>query len=264
MDMVRAGDFPDRTLFCGDAGFIGYPLWSCILHGGFQFLVRVGANVSLLAESAEFQPQQDGLVLCWPKAMRQAGQPPLRLRLVKVPLGKTTAWLLTSILDPRELTVRQMVRLYKMRWGVEVEFRGLKQTLHRAKLRCRNDRRLLAELDWSILAMAIAELFALNAQLSKQERRKSRKKPPPPDPAKRSLAKTLRALRHCLRNFDEIPAPDDDLGARLRAAVTDSYQRKASKGARYRPPNPDKKPLGDPELRTMTAQERQKLENIAA
>jgi hypothetical protein len=33
-----------------------------------------------------------------------------------------------------------------MRWGVEVEFRGLKQTLERARLRCRNSQRLLAEL----------------------------------------------------------------------------------------------------------------------
>ena len=57
-----------------------------------------------------------------------------------------------------------------MRWGIEVEFRGLKQTLDRAKLRCRNGRRLLAELNWSIMAMAVAELFALKEQLSSQHR----------------------------------------------------------------------------------------------
>ena len=51
-----------------------------------------------------------------------------------------------------------------------VEFRGLKQTLGRAKLRCRNDRRLLVELDWSIMAMAVAELFALKEQLTKKPR----------------------------------------------------------------------------------------------
>src|SRR5690606_7739608 len=99
-----------------------------------------------------------------PKAMMQAQQPPLRLRLAKVHIGKTTVWLLTSVLDPAKLTVKQMLRFYKMRWGVEVEFRGLKQTLDRAKLRCRNDHRLLAELNWSIMAMAIAELFALKEQ----------------------------------------------------------------------------------------------------
>ena len=48
MDMLNAGRFPERTIFCGDAGFVGYPLWSHILNSGADFLVRVGANVSLL------------------------------------------------------------------------------------------------------------------------------------------------------------------------------------------------------------------------
>ena len=30
MDMVGTGVFPKKTLFCGDAGFVGYPLWSCL------------------------------------------------------------------------------------------------------------------------------------------------------------------------------------------------------------------------------------------
>src|SRR3972149_508181 len=128
----------------------------------------------------------------------------------------------------------QRVTLYKMRWGIEVEFRGLKQTLDRAKLRCRNDRRLLAELDWSIMAMAVAELFALKEQLGK---RSSRQHQHPPDPAKRSLALTMRAIRRCMRDRNEIPEPGKDLQSLLRDAVTDSYQRKASKRARYRPPN---------------------------
>jgi hypothetical protein len=49
----------------------------------------------------------------------------------------------------------------------------------------------------------------------------------------------------------------------LRAAVTDGDQRKAPKRARSRPPNPEKKPLGDPKLRTMTPEDRKKLKKIA-
>jgi hypothetical protein len=82
MDMLRAATFPILTLFCGDAGFVGYPLWSEILERGADFLVRVGANVSLLTESADFRVLKNGIVLCWPKAMMQSKQPPLRLRLV--------------------------------------------------------------------------------------------------------------------------------------------------------------------------------------
>jgi hypothetical protein len=115
-----------------------------------------------------------------------------------------------------------------------VEFRGLKQTLDRAKLRCRNDQRLLTELNWSIMAMAVAKLFALREQLAaKPQTEKPRAKPA--DPNRRSLANTIRALRRCLRALDSIPRPDADLPTLLRKAVTDSYQRKKPKGSRYRP-----------------------------
>ncbi len=141
---------------------------------------------------------------------------------------------------------------------MEVEFRGLKQTLDRAKLRCRNAKRLLAELDWSILAMAVAELFALKEQLARRPR-KSGTKPKSGDPSKRSLAQTMRALRESLAKLRETPEPGMDLSSRLRDAVTDSYKRKGSKKARYRPPNPDKKPLGDPKVRRLTTEEKQLL-----
>jgi hypothetical protein len=254
-EMLQDGDFPKNTLFCGDAGFVGYPLWSQIVSQGYHFLVRVGANVSLLAETTELTSGKDGLVLCWPKTVLHAGQPPLRLRLVNVKIGKTRMWMLTSVLDQSKLTKAQIIRLYQLRWGIELELRGLKQTLHRGKLRCRNDRRLLAELHWSLMAMAVAELFALREQLS-PTRRKGR---PSADPAKRSLANTMRALRHCLVHLRNVPGAGQDLQARLRQAVTDDYVRKSSKTARYRPPNPDKRPLGGPQLCKITAQHRKQL-----
>jgi hypothetical protein len=266
MEMVETGTFSKNTLFCGDAGFVGYPLWSSLVAYGHDFLVRVGANVSLLKTQADCVFEKVGkgmLVYCWPKAMMKSGQPPLKLRLVQVVLGKTKVWMLTSVLDEQRLTTKAMVRFYKMRWGIEVEFRGLKQTLDRAKLRCRNNQRLMAELDWSIMAMALAELFAVKEQLAKRPP-KTGMKEQPGDPAKRSLAKTMRALRECLRNLNASPAIEEDLANRLREAVTDSYTRQASKRSRYRPPNPDKKPLGDPKLRSITKREKEILERAEA
>ncbi len=257
IEMLQAGNFPLNTLFCGDAGFVGYPLWAEILERGGQFLIRVGANVSLLAESADFRLLRKGLVLCWPKALMKSNHRPLRLRLVKVRIGRLQVCLLTSVLNPADLPVPQLIQFYKMRWGIEVEFRGLKQTLERAKLRSRNDQRLLVELDWSIMAMAMAELFALKEQLAEKTPTADRHRPPP-DPAKRSLAKTIRALRNCLRNLNDVPEPERDLRTLLAVAVTDNYHRKAAKRARYRPPNPDKKPLGEPKLRKLYTPEKEK------
>jgi hypothetical protein len=261
IEMVSAGGFPENTLFCGDAGFVGYPIWSHIDKSGAHFIVRVGANVSLLSEHVDYLPEKNGIVLCWPKSMRQSGQSPLRLRLVRVRLGKNEVWLLTNVLDTAKLTHKQMLSFYKMRWGVEIEFRGLKQTLDRARLRCRNAKRLLAELNWSIMGMAVAELFALKEQLAAR-RSEAARALDPINPVKRSLAGTMRAIRQCMRHLNEVPAAGRDLQSMLRQAVTDSYQRKAPKRARYRPPNPDKKPLGKPKLRRMTAEERSKLAEL--
>jgi hypothetical protein len=259
MEMVKDGEFPKNTLFCGDAGFIGYRFWSAVINGGADFLVRVGANVSLLTEYADYQEDED-LVLCWPKASRESGKPPLHLRLVRIEIGGTRMWMLTSVTDPAQLTKKQIVRLYEMRWGIEVEFRGLKQTLDRAKLRSRNDQRLLAELNWSLMSLAIAELWALKVQLAQRSNR-SRSKQRCCDPAKRSLAQTMRAIQKCLRNLPAVE-PESDLLDDLRNSVTDDYKRKVSKRARYRPPNPDKKPIGDPEVRRMTRDERKLLADI--
>jgi hypothetical protein len=260
MEMIVAGKFPKNTLFCGDAGFVGFPLWSHIRQQGGHFLVRVGANVSLLSESADCEVGQNGLVLCWPRD-QQGKQRPLRLRLVKVRIGKTVVYLLTSVLDAKKLTIPQMVRWYKMRWGIEVEFRGLKQTLDRVKLRCRNDRRLLAELHWSLMAMAVAELFALKEQVA-EPREGCRQDRQVLDPSRRSLANTMRAIRGCLRAPDSVPAAGRDLLTRLRKAVTDGYRRRKPKRARYRPPNPDKKPLGAPKVRKINAEEKKRLRDL--
>ncbi len=62
-----------------------------------HFLVRVGANVSLLTEMADCSLDKGKMiVMSWPQEAMKAGKPPLRLRLVKVRVGKTWMWLLRS------------------------------------------------------------------------------------------------------------------------------------------------------------------------
>ena len=262
-EILEQEEFPEGTLFCGDAGFVGYDFWQAILDAEGDFLVRVGGNVNLLSETADVKQQGDGTVLCWPKGKMDSGAEPLRLRLVKIKIGKTKMWMLTSILDPKKLPVKLIIRYYKMRWGVEVEYRGLKQTIDRANLRCRNSGRVYAELDWSIRAMAFAGLIALREQLPKGG--KSRTKPDRDyDPKDRSLTNTMRALRKCLRHLNEYADPSNDLLSQLSEALVQKYQNRTDKKARYRPPNPDKKPLGEPTVRKLNREEREKLAELNA
>ena len=188
-----------------------------------------------------------------------SGAKPLRLRLVIVKIGKTTMWMLTSVLSRKRLSKKQIVRYYKMRWGVEVEYRGLKQTLDKRNLRCRDSRRAYAELDWSIRAMAFAELLALREQIGNKKVRP----PDDYDTRHRSLANTMRAIRKCMRQLHKYATIDDDLLDQLSLAQVKKYNNTTDKKARYRPKNPDKKPLGEPTIRKLDRQERQKLEQFA-
>jgi hypothetical protein len=255
-EILAEEEFPENTLFCGDAGFTGYLFWDAILQTGNHFVVRVGANVSLLREYVDVKELSDGTVLCWPKDKMQSGDPPLHLRLVKVKIGKTKVWLLTSVLNPKQLTRKQLVRVYKMRWGIEVEYRGLKQTIDKHKLRCRNSDRLFVELDWSLRGMAVAELIALREQISATEQVKSANDYEPRDC---SLANTMRVLRRAMRKVATYGNTTESLPDQLSQATVQRYTNHTDKRARYRPPNPDKKPLGNPKIRKLTAEERKKL-----
>lgn len=253
-EILKEEKFPENTLFVGDAGFTGYCFWSLIHAQEHHFLVRVGGNVRLLSEHADFKQLDDGSVLCWPLDQMNSGCPPLHLRLVRVKIGKTTMWMLTNVLDPQQLTRKQVVRFYKMRWGIEVEYRGLKQTLDKHTLRCRNADRLLVELDWAIYGMAIAELLAVREQTTTLPDEDDTAY----DPQQRSLAKTMRALRKCMRTLQKYTTTQD-LTCELSQALSQRYNNRTDKRARYRPKNPDKKELGEPKIRKLNALERKKL-----
>jgi hypothetical protein len=261
MEILEEEQFPENTLFCGDAGFVGYDFWKQILDSGGFFLVRVGGNVSLLSEHADVKQLRDGTVLCWPKNKMNSGAEPLRLRLVQVKIGKTTMWMLTNVLDRQKLPVSMIIKYYKMRWGVEVEYRGLKQTIDKRNLRCRNSHRVYAELDWSIRAMAFAELVALREQIP-DDKKSPTKADQDYDTKHRSLANTLRALRMCMRNLNKYADADNDLLTQLSAALVQQYRNRTDKKARYRPQNPDKKPLGEPKIRKLTRDEEKKLRKL--
>ena len=257
--ILREERFPKDTLLCGDAGFVGYDLWKAILDAGVNFLVRVGANVSLLSEYADYRRLKNGVVLCWPKGKMASGERPLRLRLVRAKIGKTWMWLLTSVLSDHQLTMAQIVQFYSMRWGIEVEFRGLKQTLDKHILRCRNSSRVYVELDWSIRAMACAELLALREQMAQSQSNETTTEKEP-DPKDRSLAQTMRALRSAMRAPRR--AADQGLLITLSRARVQRYRNRTDKKSRYRPRNPDKKPLGDPKVRRLSRDEIDKLREL--
>jgi len=240
--------FPENTLFCGDAGFVGYDFWKAIIEGGHDFLMRVGGNVRLLKDLGHIRQRKD-LVYCWPNQAMLKKQPPLVLRLLKFRNGRKFIYLVTTVLDERSLSGRVAEELYRQRWGIEVQFRSLKQTFGRCKLRSRNPDRALVEMEWSLLGLTVIQLWAITEQ-----RRAGLL------PEQLSVAQAIRAVRQCLDGLGEQPTPGNSLRALLKQATLDDYVRSSNKEARYKPKTRDKPSAGKPIVKSASSRHKLQLQ----
>ena len=227
--------FPKNTLFCADAGFTGYELWKAIVDAGHSFLIRVGANVKLLRKLG-YVEEHEGIVYCWPDAAAKKRRPPLVLRLLSVQVGRCRMHLVTNVLEETRLSVPEAIRLYQLRWGVELQFRSMKQTFGRRKLRSRTADRAFVELDWSLVGLWIIQLFAVKEQIELGE-----------VPGNCSVSLAIEVIQTTLRRWSE--RPTEDFWSQLGSATKDRYKRESSKKGRYRPNYKDKPKAGKPRVR---------------
>ncbi|MCD4727618.1 MAG: transposase [Pirellulales bacterium] len=248
-EMLVQQSFPENTLFCGDAGFTGYDFWKSIMDQGHHFLIRVGTNVRLLAKLGYYARECNGIVYVWPDSAARKKQPPLILRLIHLKNDRGDIYLLTNVLNSRCLSDAMSSRLYTLRWGIELQFRTLKQTFGRRTLRSRTPDRAYAELEWSLLGLWMIHLFAVKEQVKVGE-----------PPSQTSVAMAIQVVRSILFLWCEVPKEGADLWTQLQNAVTDSYERQSSKRARYRPHKKDVPSAGKPIITVANGKRKQQLE----
>ena len=248
-DMLMHQSFPENTLFCGDAGFTGYDFWKSIMDQGHHFLIRVGANVRLLTKLGYYARERNGIVYVWPDSAARKKQPPLVLRLIHLRSEQGDIYLLTNVLSPRCLSDALASRLYTLRWGIELQFRTLKQTFGRRTLRSRTPDRAYAELEWSLLGLWMIHLFAVKEQVNIGE-----------PPSQTSAAMAIQVVRSILFLWCEVPEEGADLWTQLQNAVIDTYERQSSKRARYRPNKKDVPSAGKPKIAVANIKRKQQLE----
>ena len=225
------GRLPAHTLLVADAGFTGFDLLSEMARRGVSFLIRVGRGAHLLRGLGYSRREGRSTVYLWPDSMQS--RPPLVLRLIRV----GDVWLITDVTDHRRLSRKAAAELYRRRWGVEVAFRTLKQTLERRKVRSGEAGNARAELAWSIAGLWVLGLLGVDALRSARV------------PARRlSFALALAAVRHAAH----APRSTRALRGRLRRAVVDGYRRRGSRKA-YRWPRKKRcAPPGAPRMTTAT------------
>ena len=243
-------ELPEKSLLVADAGFTGYEFWKAVLDAGHHFVIRVGSNVRLL-KNLGYVREREGLVYLWPDKTSKKGQPPLVLRLVVAQKGRSKVYLVTSVLDRKRLSDKQVVELYRLRWGIELYYRHLKQTFNRRKLRSTSPDNAEIEANWSILGLWAMSLHAEHVLIEHRI-----------DPKRLSIAKTLDAYRQVMREHKCRPDEGESLTELLRQALVDPYKR-ASKASRDYPRKKQEPAAGPPKIRRATREQIERARSLA-
>jgi hypothetical protein len=239
-------ELPPQALLVTDAGFIGYDFCRKSIEKKRHFLLRVGGNVHLL-ESLGYQYEVQGeTVYLWPLDQQQSNQPPLKLRLIVIrDEGKQPIYLVTSVLDPEELTDAEAREIYHARWGVEVFYRDTKQTLDHDGVQSRTPDNSYLEMTWALLGAWMLKLMTVR-ELAQQKIA----------PRRISVAKARNLVRRAMRNAPP-PRPRLSFAEALTACQLDNYHRTRPKASRNYPRKKRHKPPQPPKIKSATPQQRQ-------
>jgi hypothetical protein len=152
---------PRRSLIVADAGFLGYDLFRAILQTPASFLVRLSSRAYLYTlEQVPLARFREGVVYYWPAHAQRLGLPPIKARLLR--LGDV--WLLTNILDRKQLSHKTALVIYRWRWRNEGLFNIYKNMLDKVKLQSRTVATAHREAESSLLALQL--LTVLTADMS--------------------------------------------------------------------------------------------------
>ena len=169
----------------------------------------------------------------------------MALRLISLRDGRNREiHLLSSVLDETELSDGEALALYRRRWGIELIYRSLKQTMGRRKMRCESPENAAVELDWAVVGLWLLGLMSLQRILETKVSARQW-----------SVALSLRAVRRAMCNASACGRCRASLEQALSKATKDCYHRTSSKKARHWPHKKSEKPPGAPRARMATALE---------
>lgn len=242
---------PKVAMLLADAGFTGYGLLKELLDRRIDFLIRVGSNVHLLKDLGyQVRQKAEGIVWLWPEGQKKKGHEPLVLRLIVVSAGQQPVYLLTNVLDSQRLSDEQAGRFYRLRWGVELLYRALKQTLEHRKMLSDSPRHAEVELDWALVGLWILGLMSLEAMQADGYRLNAW-----------SLAGSLRVVRQAMDRGHKSHR-QGGLRQSLGQCLKDEYRRGSSKKARHPKNKKTERPPGAPKIRMATELEVQMTQRL--
>ena len=243
-------EVPSNALIVADAGFPGYACCRNMIEKQRHFLLRVGGNMHLLKDLGYDLEQSNDIVYLWSDEQQKRKQPPLKLRLIVIhEEGKRPIYLITSVLNPDQLTLEHGRKLYHARWGVEVFYRDTKQTLGHDGVLSRTPSNCYLEMTWAILSAWVLKLMTVRQLVAKGLK-----------PQKISVAKARDAVRRALRN--DSPSRGRSFSEALANCSTDNYQRERPKASRNYPRKKRHKPPEPPHIKSATKAQRELAQQL--
>lgn len=119
---------PARSLILADLGYFSFRWFDDLTDAEYWYVSKLRDKTSWTVAhvlSAQGQVRDE---LIWLGAYR-ADQAKHLVRRIQVPVGKTVHTYLTNVLDPRQLAIAEVIRLYARRWDIELAFKTVKRDL---------------------------------------------------------------------------------------------------------------------------------------
>ena len=236
---------PRGCLLVADSGFTGFDLLNDLQQRECSFLIRVAGNVTLLRKLGYALEERGDTAYLWPRNRRS--HQPLVVRMIKVGTRKKRVFLITNVLSEQKLSQETASQIYRMRWGIEVFYRSLKQTLQRRKMRSAAPRQAELELHWSMIALQLLGLMSVERIIARGK-----------DPLNWSVATSLRIVRRTINT----PRSYRTLRRQLATAIKDRYTRRRSKRARNWPHKKNDPPPARPRVCLADASEVRRAQSL--
>ena len=243
-------DFPEQTLLTADSGFVSYDLCAWLIEAQTPFVMRIGGNHTLL-EGLETSQEDPNVVFLWPHHARSDGKAPLKLR--RICFRSTSGLpvvLITNVLEADRLSDEDVQTIYQARWGIEVYFRSLKQTMDFGTLRSRTPTTALNEHIWKLISFWVLQHIVVAHQIAKGK-----------NPRRFSAATARREIREVLQLMQQSRC-GKSLKRRSLAMMIDDYQRKKPKATGKFPRKKNDKPPQPPKIKVATAAEVRKATRL--
>jgi len=243
---------PKRALIVADAGYVGYEVVRALVSAEVPFLIRMSSNATFYTEKrVRLSRFREDMVYYWPQQIQNQGKPPIRGRLIRVHSRKHKAdvWLLTNVMDRRQLPVATATRFYRWRWENEGFFRTYKRTLKKIKLMSQTVRLVHREAEASMIG---TQLLLCQGALAMPAAKKN-------DPPVMCSARGV--LLEVRREITRLPQAKRAFSKRIAQARRERRPRASPKEKREWPRRKKHKPPHPPIILTLSQAQKTNIRN---